>query len=47
MFDLFFKPYEFIANLRYMGIGMLGIFLVIGFIIAIIYIFNKALKPKN
>ncbi len=31
--ELFFKPANFIANLRYMGIGMLVIFVIIGVII--------------
>lgn len=31
--ELLFEPANFIANLRYMGIGMLVIFVVIGIII--------------
>lgn len=39
-----FKPEAFIENLKYMGLGMLGIFLVIA-VIAIITIFlNKIFK---
>ncbi len=33
-----FEPIEFINNLKYMGLGMLGIFVVIG-ILALITIF--------
>ena len=39
-----FNPYAFIENLKYMGLGMLGIFIVIA-IIAIVTIFlNKVFK---
>ena len=43
--DLFFEPSNFIGNLRYMGIGMLVIFVIIGVIILantlINYLFSK------
>ena len=45
MFDIFFKPMNFVENLEYMGIGMLVIFTVIGIIILAIslinYLFSK------
>ncbi len=41
MFDIFFKPINFVTNLEYMGIGMLGIFIVIGVIMAATVILNK------
>lgn len=41
MFDIFFKPMNFVANLEYMGIGMLGIFIVIGVIMGVTVILNK------
>ena len=39
-----FNPFAFIENLRYMGLGMLGIFIVIGVIIGITALMNKLLK---
>ena len=39
-----FEPMNFIANLKYMGIGMLGIFIVIGVIILITMLLNKVTK---
>lgn len=42
-----FKPYEFLANLKYMGIGMLSIFGVIALIILITVILNKATSQKK
>ena len=32
-----FNPMNFVYNLKYMGIGMLGIFMIIGIIIAATY----------
>ncbi len=47
MFDnLFFKPMNFIDTLPYMGKGMLGIFIVIGIIIAAVYVLG-AIGNKN
>ncbi len=36
-----FNPLNFISNLRYMGIGMLSIFIVIGVIILVTVLLNK------
>lgn len=36
-----FEPMEFINNLKYMGIGMLGVFMIVGIIIAATSIINK------
>lgn len=36
-----FEPMHFVENLRYMGIGMLGIFLVIGAIALLTVLLNK------
>ena len=33
MENLQFKPYEFVRNLSHMGLGMLGVFIIIGIII--------------
>lgn len=38
--QLFFEPANFITNLRYMGIGMLVIFVVIGMIILATMLIN-------
>ncbi|MBO5790190.1 MAG: oxaloacetate decarboxylase [Clostridia bacterium] len=42
-----FKPIEFVNNLKYMGLGMLGIFIVMGAIIGVTYLLNKAFASKN
>ena len=36
-----FEPMEFINNLKYMGIGMLGVFMIVGIIIGATYAINK------
>ncbi len=36
-----FQPEAFVSNLKYMGIGMLGVFIIIGIIIAATYAINK------
>lgn len=38
--ELFFQPMNFIRNLRYMGIGMLVIFVIIGAIILATMLIN-------
>lgn len=44
-----FEPFAFVKNLKYMGIGMLGIFIVIGIIIICISLLNKIFSraPKS
>ncbi len=42
-----FDPYQFVANLKYMGLGMLGIFIVICVVILITYFLNKVTSPKS
>lgn len=39
-----FQPQEFVNNLEYMGLGMLGIFVVIGVIITVTAALNKIFK---
>ena len=39
-----FEPMNFIVNLKYMAVGMLGIFLVIAVIILITMLLNKVTK---
>ena len=36
-----FNPEAFVTNLKYMGIGMLGVFIIIGIIIIATYAINK------
>jgi len=40
-------PMRFVENLKYMGLGMLGIFIVIGVIILSVVVLNKATAPKS
>ena len=42
-----FNPMNFLSNLKYMGLGMLGIFVVIGVIILLTVILNKATKSSD
>lgn len=42
-----FTPYAFVDNLVYMAVGMLGIFLVIGILIAATYACNRLTSPKK
>ena len=42
-----FNPAAFVENLKYMGVGMLGIFIVIGVIILSVVALNKATAPKS
>ena len=42
-----FQPFAFIENLKYMGVGMLSIFIVIGVIILITNVLNKASKNND
>lgn len=41
------NPMNFIYNLKYMGVGMLGILIVIGVIILVTMILNKVTAKKN
>lgn len=38
MLDFYFKPIEFVKNLKYMGIGMLGVFIIVGVIMGATYL---------
>ena len=42
-----FNPVNFVNNLHYMAVGMVGIFAVIGVIILITVMLNKIFTPKN
>ena len=41
-----FEPMAFVDNLNIMGVGMLGIFIVIGAIIVSVFVLNKFTSPK-
>lgn len=42
-----FNPMNFIYSLKYMGIGMLGVFLIIGIIVAATYAIGKLTAKKE
>ena len=45
-----FEPMEFVRNLEHMGIGMLGVFLIVGIIMVATYAIGKLsarLSAKN
>lgn len=42
-----FDPNAFMENLKYMGIGMLSIGIVIGIIICVTLLLNAVTKPKK
>lgn len=44
---MFFEPVNFINNIKYMGIGMLGIFIVIGVIVLVTSVLNYATTRKG
>ena len=39
---MFFEPLNFVENLKYMGVGMLGVFMIIGIIVIATYAIGKA-----
>ncbi len=41
---MYFEPSNFINNLKYMGFGMLGVFIIIGIIVIATYIISAATK---
>ena len=49
MDNLIFEPMNFVTSLKYMGVGMLGIFVVIGLIVIATVVLNKvtSLEKKN
>lgn len=42
-----FEPIQFINHLKYMGVGMLGVFIIIGIIIASTYAIGKWTAPAK
>ena len=48
IFESFYcSPSSFVENLKYMGVGMLAIFIVIGVIVGITYLLNILFKDKT
>jgi hypothetical protein len=47
MNSLYFNPTAFVDNLSYMGVGMLGVFLIIGIIVAATSLLKTFTTKKN
>ena len=47
MENLYFKPLEFIHNLGYIGIGMLGVFIIVGIIAGATYAISGFTNKKK
>lgn len=47
MNNITFAPIEFVNNLTYMGIGMLGVFMIVGIIIISTYAIAKFTSGKK
>ena len=45
--DFEFNPLNFVENLKYMGTGMLGVFLIVGVIIAATYLIGKVINAVS
>ena len=43
---MYFEPIKFVENLKYMGIGMLGVFLIVGIIMSAVYVIGS-IKNKE
>lgn len=43
---MFFEPVQFVNNLKYMGTGMLGVFMIVGIIILATYVISR-INTKN
>lgn len=44
---IYFNPIRFVENLKYMGVGMLGVFLIIGIIIVATYAIGRLTRKSN
>ena len=42
-----FNPMAFVENLKYMGIGMLGVFMIIGIIVVATYAIDRISSGKD
>ena len=51
MLNFYFAPIKFVESLKYMGIGMLGVFIIVGVIMAATYLTgyftDKLAKPPQ
>ena len=51
MLNFYFAPIKFVESLKYMGIGMLGVFIIVGVIMAATYLTgyftDKLAKPTK
>ena len=47
MDNLIFEPMNFVTTLKFMGVGMLGIFVVIGLIVGATCLLNYVTSAKN
>ena len=51
MLNFYCAPIEFVKNLKYMGIGMLGVFIIVGVIMGATYLTgyltNKLARPSD
>lgn len=45
--ELEFEPMNFVENLSYMGLGMLGIFIVIALVMGVTFTLNKVFSGKK
>ena len=45
--EIIFDLGNFVENLKYMGLGMLGIFVVVGVVMAITYLLNSVTGKKK
>ncbi len=43
---MIFEPFNFVLSLKYLLVGMLGIFIVIGVIVLVTLLLNKVFKEK-
>lgn len=42
-----FEPMNFVTNLKWMGIGMLGVFMIVGIIMSATYIIGASSNRKD
>ena len=46
MGNFIFEPMNFVSSLKWMGIGMLGVFMIVAIIMAATYVIGSATSPK-
>ena len=47
MLNFYFEPVQFVKNLKYMGIGMLGVFMIVAIIMAATYAIMHFTSKSN